>query len=65
MATDRCSIATSLRKLLIANDSLVFPVAIVDAKDGAKHLYERYGLQAFQDVLSTIKCSIKRIISSF
>ena len=40
----------ALRKLLMASDSVAFPVVIVDAKDGAKHFYERYGFQAFQDV---------------
>lgn len=39
----------ALRKLLAASESVAFPVVIVDAKDGAKHFYERYGFQAFQD----------------
>ena len=39
----------ALRKLLAASDSVAFPVVIVDAKDGAKHFYERYGFQEFQD----------------
>ncbi|HDY86116.1 MAG TPA: N-acetyltransferase [Methylophaga sp.] len=39
----------ALRKLLTASDSVAFPVIIVDAKDGAKHFYERYGFQAFTD----------------
>ncbi|MCH8537918.1 MAG: GNAT family N-acetyltransferase [Alkalimonas sp.] len=39
----------ALRKLLAASDSVAFPVVIVDAKDGAKNFYERYGFQAFQD----------------
>ena len=39
----------ALRKLLAASDSVAFPVVIVDAKDGAKHFYERYGFKAFQD----------------
>ncbi|QDF67542.1 GNAT family N-acetyltransferase [Shewanella sp. SNU WT4] len=38
----------ALRKLLAASDSVAFPVVIVDAKDGAKYFYERYGFQAFQ-----------------
>lgn len=38
----------ALQKLLIASDSVAFPVVIVDAKDGAKQFYERYGFQAFQ-----------------
>lgn len=39
----------ALRKLLAASDSVAFPVVVVDAKDGAKGFYERYGFQAFQD----------------
>ena len=38
----------ALRKLLAASDSVAFPVVIVDAKDGAKQFYERFGFQAFQ-----------------
>lgn len=33
----------ALRKLLLASDSVAFPVIIVDAKDDEKHFYERYG----------------------
>jgi GNAT superfamily N-acetyltransferase len=39
----------ALHKLLAASENVAFPVVIVDAKDGAKHFYERYGFQAFQD----------------
>lgn len=39
----------ALRKLLAASDSVAFPVVIVDAKDGAKQFYERYGFQAFRE----------------
>ena len=39
----------ALRKLLIASDAVAFPVVIVDAKDGARDFYERYGFTAFQD----------------
>jgi GNAT superfamily N-acetyltransferase len=37
----------ALRKLLAASDSVAFPVVIVDAKDGAKQFYERFGFQEF------------------
>lgn len=39
----------ALTKLLAASDSVAFPVVIVDAKNAAKHVYERYGVQAFED----------------
>ena len=38
----------ALRKLLAASENVAFPAVIVDAKDGAKLFYERYGFQAFQ-----------------
>lgn len=38
----------ALRKLLVASDSVGFPVVIVDAKDGAKKFYQQYGFQTFQ-----------------
>ena len=39
----------ALRKLLAASDSIGFPVVIVDAKDGAKCFYEKYGFTVFLD----------------
>lgn len=38
----------ALRKLLLASDTVAFPVVIVDAKEGAKHFYEKYGFTAFR-----------------
>lgn len=39
----------ALKKLLQASDTVAFPVVIVDAKDGAKAFYEKYGFTAFRD----------------
>ena len=39
----------ALAKLLSASDSVAFPVIIVEAKDGSKHFYEKYGFTAFKD----------------
>lgn len=39
----------ALRKLLVASDTVAFSVIIVDAKDGAKNFYERYGFQTFKN----------------
>jgi len=39
----------ALHKLLAASDAVAFPVVIVDAKDGARDFYEKYGFKAFQD----------------
>ena len=46
---DEWLLIDALQKLLAASDSVAFPVVVVDAKDGAKHFYQRYGFQAFQD----------------
>ncbi|WP_262360835.1 GNAT family N-acetyltransferase [Vibrio cholerae] len=54
----------ALRKLLAASDSVAFPVVIVDAKDGAKHFYERYGFQAFQDAENKLFITIADIRAS-
>ena len=39
----------ALKKLLQASDMVGFPVVVVDAKDGAKPFYEKYGFMAFVD----------------
>jgi len=54
----------ALTKLLAASDSVAFPVVIVDAKDGAKHFYERYGFQAFQDAENKLFISIADVRAS-
>ena len=54
----------ALRKLLVASDSVAFPVIIVDAKDGAKHFYERYGFKAFQDAENKLFITIADIRAS-
>ncbi|MGL6175990.1 MAG: GNAT family N-acetyltransferase [Vibrionaceae bacterium] len=54
----------ALRKLLAASDSVAFPVVIVDAKDGVKHFYERYGFQAFQDAENKLFIAVADIRAS-
>lgn len=53
-----------LRKLLAASDSVAFPVVIVDAKDGAKNCYERYGFQAFADAENQLCITIADVRAS-
>lgn len=53
----------ALRKLLAASDSVAFPVVIVDAKDGAKHFYERFGFQKFQGAENKLFITIADIRS--
>ncbi|EKA2635303.1 GNAT family N-acetyltransferase [Vibrio alginolyticus] len=54
----------ALRKLLAASDSVAFPVVIVDAKDGAKHFYESYGFQAFEDAGNKLFITIADVRAS-
>lgn len=54
----------ALRKLLAASDSVAFPVVIVDAKDGAKLFYERYGFKSFQDAKNKLFITISDIRAS-
>lgn len=54
----------ALRKLLAASDSVAFPVIIVDAKDGAKQFYERYGFQAFRDTGNKLFITIADVRAS-
>lgn len=54
----------ALRKRLVASDSVAFPVVIVDAKDGAKYFYERYGFKAFQDAENKLFITISDIRAS-
>lgn len=55
----------ALKKLLTASDSVGFPIVIVDAKDGAKYFYERYGFQSFQDTENKLFITIADIRASF
>lgn len=54
----------ALRKLLVASDSVAFPVVIVDVKDGAKKFYENYGFQTFQDAENKLFITIADIRAS-
>ena len=54
----------ALRKLLSASDSVAFPVVVVDAKDGAKQFYERYGFTAFQDADNKLFITISDVRAS-
>ena len=54
----------ALHKLLAASDSVAFPVVIVDAKDGAKHFYEHYGFQAFEDAENKLFITIADVRAS-
>ena len=54
----------ALAKLLGASDSVAFPVIIVEAKDGSKHFYEKYGFTAFEDDKSKLFITIADVRAS-
>ncbi|PSV44097.1 GNAT family N-acetyltransferase [Photobacterium indicum] len=54
----------ALRKLLMASETVAFPVVIVDAKDGAEYFYEKYGLTAFQDAENKLFITIADVRAS-
>ena len=55
----------ALKKLLQASDSIGFPLVLVDAKDGAKQFYEKYGFTPFQDAENKLFITIADIRASF
>ena len=55
----------ALKKLLQASDTVGFPLVIVDAKDGAKMFYEKYGFIPFQDAENKLFITIANIRASF
>ncbi|WP_279143375.1 GNAT family N-acetyltransferase [Photobacterium phosphoreum] len=54
----------ALRKLLMASETVAFPVVIVDAKDGAEDFYEKYGFTAFKDADNKLFITIADIRAS-
>ncbi|MGF1731506.1 GNAT family N-acetyltransferase [Photobacterium kasasachensis] len=54
----------ALRKLLMASETVAFPLIIVDAKDGAELFYQKYGFTAFQDAHSKLFITIADVRAS-
>lgn len=55
----------ALKKLLQASDAVGFPVVIVDAKDGAKGFYQKYGFRCFEDNEHKLFITIADVRASF
>ncbi|WP_310277309.1 GNAT family N-acetyltransferase [Rheinheimera soli] len=55
----------ALKKLLQASDAVGFPVIIVDAKDGAKGFYQKYGFRSFEDAEHKLFITIADVRASF
>ena len=51
----------ALRKLLMASETVAFPIVIVDSKEGAKDFYSKYGFTAFEDLDSKLFITIADI----
>ncbi len=51
----------ALQRLLMASDSVAFPLVIVDAKDGAKSFYEKYGFVPFQETENKLFITIANL----
>jgi len=54
----------SLKKLLLASDSVAFPLVIVDAKEGAIDFYKKFGFVTFVDIPNKLYMSISDIRTS-
>lgn len=59
----------ALKKLLMASDTIAFPIVIVDAKGGAENFYEKYGFTPFKDAdnklfitMADIRASIGELV---
>ena len=55
----------ALKKLLKASDTVAFPIIIVDAKEGAKLFYEKYGFTAFHDSENKLYITVADVRASF
>lgn len=64
MAGQQAKRENARKKLLHASDTLGFPLVIVDAKEGAKAFYERYGFTGFRDTENKLFISIVDIRES-
>jgi len=54
----------ALKKLLMASDTIAFPIVIVDAKGGAENFYEKYGFTALKDTDNTLFITMADIRAS-
>ncbi|MCH9741504.1 MAG: GNAT family N-acetyltransferase [Epsilonproteobacteria bacterium] len=55
----------ALKKLLIASDTVGFPLIVVDAKDGVEVFYKKFGFTSFLDEENKLFISIADVRASF
>lgn len=54
----------ALKKLLLASDTVAFPLVIVDAKEGVVAFYKKFGFVAFSDSPNKLFMTIRKIRKS-
>lgn len=55
----------ALKKLLMASDTVAFPIIIVDAKEGVSTFYEKLGFTSFEDERNKLFISVADVRASF
>ena len=55
----------ALKKLLMASDTVAFPIIVVDAKEGATTFYEQFGFTPFVDEGNKLFISVADVRASF
>ena len=55
----------ALKKLLVASDTVAFPIIIVDAKEGMLAFYEKFGFTAFGHEDNKLFISVSEVRASF
>ena len=58
------SLIDSLKKLLLASETVAFPLVIVDSKEGAINFYKHSGFQSFSDIPNKLFMTIADIRKS-
>ena len=54
----------ALRKLLLASESVAFPLVVVDSKEGAIQFYKKFGFECFLDMTHKLYMTIAGIRKS-
>ena len=55
----------ALKKLLMASNTVAFPIIIVDAKEGVSAFYEKFGFTPFKDEKNKLFITVADIRASF
>lgn len=58
-------VVDALKKLLMASDTVAFPLVVVDAKDGVSDFYKKFGFVSFKDEEDKLFIPLADIRASF